>query len=260
MFRGSSDASPPSADELAALRPFLGLAREIKAEVDGLVADDGVGATELEAGLDALPAEARARVTREAFARLAPEQQWNVILAAFGDDEVKAHLAAEREALRVESARNVEARAVARAGRGALRLDTSALPAGHDLVLGLFRPVDVQAGLTRGIVSEVCARQLVLRTTEEPGWFQVLDDLFNPRHGYFVTADYDQDTWQRERLVGHQRVQVGSLVDDEGTARFEPALYPGGRLDVAVDGDVRTGTLLLGFATFGDEDVFTPPH
>jgi hypothetical protein len=257
-LRGSSDASTPSADELAALRPFLGLAREIKAEVDRLVADDGVTARELEAGLDALPAEARARVTREAFARLAPDQQWNVILAAFGDDEVKAHLAAEHEAHRAEAARNVVAKEVARAARATLRLDTSALPAGHDLVVGLFRPVDVHAGLTRGIVSEVCARQLVLRTTDEPGRFQVLDDLFNPRHGFFVSGAYDQTTWKRERLLGHQRVELGSMVDDAGTSRFELALYPGGRVDARVDGDVRLGTLLLGFATFGDEDVFTP--
>lgn len=252
--------SEGTAAELESLRPYLDLAREIRLEVDRLVGDDHIGAGELAAAIDALPAGERARVTLEAFAHLDAERQWEIIEATFGDHEVSAYLAEKREARRAEAGRDTEARAVARTARSQRRLDTGALPAGHQLSLGLFRSQDVQAGLDRGPASQVCARLLVLRTTYDLGHLQVMEDVFNPGHGLFVTADYDQAVWQRERLAGHQRIRVGSLVEDAGNSRLEPAVYPGGRVDVDVDGHIRSGTLLLGFATIGDEDVFTAPN
>ncbi len=247
------------AAELESLRPYLGLARELRDEVDALAAEAGAGGGALVAALDAVPQRERARIALEAFARLPDERQWEVVEAAFGDEEVRTHLATERAARRARAARSTEAHAVALAARAARRLATDDLPPGHELALGLFRAEDVHAGMARGPASQVCARLLVLRTTEERGRLQVLEDLFNPGRGLFVTADYDEDRWRAERLAGHVVVRVGALVHEDGEERFEAATYPGGRVDLDVDGDVRVGTLLLGFATFGDEDVFRAP-
>ena len=247
------------AAELESVRPYLPLAREIRTELDRLAVDDGIDGSSLAAAIAEVPSRERARIALATFARLPVERQWSVIEAAFGDAEVRTYLEEERAALRSEAARTAEARAVAHAARAARELTTDALPAGHDLALGLFRSDDVHAGMARGPASQVCARLLVLRTTEEPGRLQVLEDVFNPGRGLFVTADYDEAVWRRERLSGHTLVRVGSLVRRGDDEHLEPALYLGGRVDLAVESEIHVGTLLLGFATFGDEDVFSAP-
>jgi hypothetical protein len=89
-----------------------------------------------------------------------------------------------------------------------------------------------------------------------PGEFTVLEDVFNPLGGYFVTGDYDESTWRRDRLPGHAVVRPGSTVPDGGGTRLEPVLYRGGRVDVEVDGDLREGLLHLGYASLDAVDVF----
>jgi len=93
----------------------------------------------------------------------------------------------------------------------------------------------------------VCARELVVLALPGPE-VQVLDDVFNPRRGLFVTPDYDERTWADERLEGHARVRLGSI----GPDGFAGVLFPGGRVDTAE----RPGRLHLGFALIGDEDVY----
>lgn len=258
--RGEEKRGGGSAD-LEPLRPYLGLAREIQMQVERLAADDATSADELAAVIGALPDDQRAQVALAAFDRLLPDRQWEVVEAAFGDEQIRRYLTGEQEARRAIAARTGEARAAARRGRTERCLATDQLPLGHELSLGLFRPEDVHAGLTRGAASQVCARLLVLRTdAEADGPLQVLEDLFNPQHGLFVTADYDQSIWEKERLTGHAKVRVGSLVENDGDHRFEPLIYPGARVDIDVDNHIRVGTLLLGFAMVGDEDVFTAPN
>jgi hypothetical protein len=93
----------------------------------------------------------------------------------------------------------------------------------------------------------------VLRATDDPGVFGVVEDVFNPRGGYFVTAQYDEQTWRtNDRFEGHTVVRAGAI----NATGFEPVLYPGGRVDFETDGHAREGRLHLGFAMLGDYDLF----
>ena len=129
------------------------------------------------------------------------------------------------------------------------------LPEAEELTLGLFVPDSVRVAIARGRAAAGCARELVLRTTAEPGVLRVVQDLYDPQRGFFVTAEYDKATWTAERLDGHSRIRVGSLEQQGGV--LEPFLYPGGRVDVESAGRVREGRLHLGFALLGDEDLFS---
>jgi hypothetical protein len=136
------------------------------------------------------------------------------------------------------------------------RLDTIRVPIDGRLTLGLFREADVHAGMVRGPAAANCTRRLSLRSTEVPGTFQVIEDVFNPNGGYFVTATYDQTTWEVERLTAHALVRPGSIGVDGGAKRLDPVLHLGGRVDVEVDGDLREGLLHLGYARLDEVDVF----
>lgn len=253
--RRDGDAVERQAAELEQLRPYLGLAREIKAHVDQALDDEAPSAESIVAAIDAVPTEERRRLVREAFARLAPDQQWELLVAAFGDEEIRAHLAEERARRREWLERQAAAHAVVRDARVAGRLATTHLPPGTALVLGLFRPADARAAVRRGREASTCARRLELRATEVPGELQVLSDVFDPQRALFVTSDYDEATWRAERVESHARVRLGSLTG--GTApELEPWIYPGGRVDLVLDDEVRKGRLHLGFAVVGDEDVF----
>jgi hypothetical protein len=235
--------------------PYLALAREIHDEVARLVADDEVGVDALADAIGRFPDVARARLLAEAFGRLPVERQWAVIERAFGDEEIRHHLAAERAVRLAEARRSAAWAGLAGAAREAGRLDTAALPAGTPLTLGLFVERDVRAALARGAASGLCARQLGLRV-EAPGVLRVIDDVFNPRGGYFVTREYDEQTWRTlDRLPAHARVRVGSA-GGTGAAGFEPVLYPAARVDVELDGQISPGRLHLGFAMLGTRDVF----
>ncbi|MGI9029755.1 MAG: hypothetical protein ACR2HP_07185 [Ilumatobacteraceae bacterium] len=140
-------------------------------------------------------------------------------------------------------------------------VDTRLLPDGEHLTLGLFREEDVRLALPRGRSSSTCARRLVLRATADPGVLQVLEDVFNPAGGLFVTPDYDQRTWRDERLPPHSLARLGSVRGRD----FEPVIHPGGRVDVQdvqpVAGTLRPGRLHAGYATVGDDELFVdkPP-
>ena len=241
--------------ELEAARPFLDLARQIKEQVDLAAADATTDVASLVEAIDAAPRAERQQLARAVFDALAPDEQWAVLERAFGDEEIHAYLAAEHRARLDQLRRRAGWHAYVLASREARRLDVVALPAGVELTLGLFLRTDVDAAVARGSASAVCACQLVLRAGDEPGVLHVIEDLFNPRHGLFVTPDYDQSTWARDRLDDHARVRIGSAVDDPATT-LEPALYPRGRVDVERAGELRRGPLHLGFAVVGDEDVF----
>jgi hypothetical protein len=91
------------------------------------------------------------------------------------------------------------------------------------------------------------------------GEFQVIEDVFNPGGGYFVTAEYSEETWRTsDRLPGHAIVRVGSITEGAAAAgpSFEPIVYPGGRVDFEVSGQPTAGRLHLGFAMLGDVGIF----
>jgi hypothetical protein len=238
--------------ELEAARPFLPLAQEISANVAHLAADGSTTPELLDDVIAAIPQRERLEVARAVFDRLPAEQQWAVIERAFGDEEIRAALAAEHTA-RLDEVRRTEARRrLARAARAEHRLDVDGVPVGELLILGLFREADAAAALGRRPHSTAAARRVVLRRVDGPGSFAVVEDVFNPDRGYFVDAEYDQETWQSERLPSHAVVRPGS----ESPSGFEPVLYAGSRVDVASDSGCREGRLHLGYAMVGDADVF----
>ena len=242
-------------DEAEGLGQYLELAREIRREIERFTSDDSALADSLGSALDAIPRRERERLAQATFDRLGPDQQWQVIERVFDDAEVRA-LLETRRARRVAEAKAAEdRRAVVNTAVRADCLDLLTLPDGATLTLGLFRPRDVRAAIGRGQNSDVCARSLELRTTPTPGSFRVIDDVFNPRGGLFVSAEYDQALWRSERLVGHSTVRVGSLAG----ATLEPTLYLGGRVDVGTDGATMAGHLHLGFALIAGEVAFPGP-
>ena len=240
--------------EIQRLEPYLALAREIQLDVARVAADDSADAASLTEAIERIPREEREAVARSVFERLSPETQWSVLSRVFGDDELAACLQTERDRL-VEQHRHDGPRRVAEAARAEGRLDAAAVPAGETVTLGLFREADARAALPRGRRSTTCARELVLRG-ETGGGFRVIDDVFNPRGGYFVTLDYDEASWRDDRLPAHDIIGVGAITDTGGRATFDPALYPGGRVDFRRDEDLVPGRLHLGFVLLGDIDVF----
>jgi hypothetical protein len=243
------------AAEVEAVRPYLELAREIQREVERVALDDDADAASLVEAIAAVPQRERRRVALAVFDELPPERQWSVIERAFGDDEVRRYLADAREDRLAAVRRAAADLAVARAARSARRLDLTTLPAGIELTLGLFRAADVRGALDRGAASDVCARRIVVRTTDDPGRLHVIEDVFNPRRGLFVTPAYDESVWRSERLESHDVVRLGSIRPSAPPV-LEPVLYPGGRVDAEVGSDLREGVLHLGFVLVGEEDTF----
>jgi hypothetical protein len=243
------------------LRPYLELAREIKREVEALAAEVDVDGDRLDELISAVPQRERAKVLQAVFDRLDPERQWEIVERVFGDAEITTFLAEERAHRLATIERTTAIRSVVRAARAQQRLDVRDVPAGRRLELGLFRPSDVRAGISRGRRSDTCARLIVARTTADPGVVRVLDDVFNPRGGLFVTGDYDEAVWRRDVLASHAAVRFGSIVDEAGQQVLEPVLYPGARLDAAAGDEPVTGRLPLGFVVLDDEDLFAdvPP-
>ena len=243
--------------ELEAARPFLDLAKEIQADVARIAADDGATVDALASAMETIPQRERLAVVRAVFDRLSPREQWAVLARAFDDDDIRAALADERAARVEELERAGRREALARSVRAEHRLDTRDVPPQELLTLGLFRDADVRGALALGERSTTCARRLVLRHVGEDDTFQVIEDVFNPAGGYFVTAGYDRDTWMDDRLPLHARVRIGSICDAPDGRSFEPVLYIGGRVDVDVHGELREGRLHAGYVMVGDVDVST---
>ena len=266
MARRDKDADDLEAlaAEIETVRPYLDLAQEIRHAVELFATDDAAEVESLVAALDSIPARERGDVARSIFDRLSPDRQWAVIERAFGDDEIRDYLERDRSARLAELRSTARQQAIARQARVERRLDTGALPDAQEVTLGLFLPADVRAALDRGVASQVCARQIVLRATAVQGELQVIGDTFNPRRGLFVTAAYDQRVFATEQLMSHAVVRIGSLTETETETEtatgsgpaLEPVLYPGARVDVEVDGVPAEGRLHLGFVLIGDEDVY----
>ena len=241
-------------DVTEADEPVLRLAREIRTRAEQLVADD-LGDPETFAQLiSALPERERERMLLDAFQRLSPDTQWAIIEHAFGDDEIRAYLRSQRDVRLAQVTRGAARTAVVLAARLAGRLDTSTVELGDELTVGLFRESQARAAVARGRHAANCARRLVL-VHEGDATYRVVEDVFNPYSGYFVTREYDHQTWETERLEPHALVKVGSATTG-GTATFEPLLFEGGRFDVQVADTNRVGTLHVGFLLVGDMDVF----
>jgi hypothetical protein len=245
--------------------PVLGLAREIRRHAEHLVEDDLADPEAFARAIAALPVRERERLLMETFGRLSPDTQWAIIEHAFGDDEIRTYLQAERDRRLSSLARDAALSDVVVAARSAGRLRTESAPEGAELTVGLFRESQVRAALARGRHAANCARRIVARH-EGGGVFRVLDDVFNPYSGYFVTAEYDHRNWEHERLEPHVLVTFGSALSSasstvdggvgSSSTSFAPEIYRGGRFDVQVEGTVRPGTLHVGFLLLGDLDVF----
>jgi hypothetical protein len=243
--------------ELEESRPFLGLAREIHEEVSRLAEDPTADSDVLIEAIEQLPREARLRAAEAAFRSLPAEQQWEILIRLFDDDELREALGHERS-VRLAAARDATQRAaLVERFKEQHVLDTREVPVHERLTLGLFREADVQPALARGPASTACARRLVLRATGDGGVLQVMEDVFNPAGGLFVTVDYDERAWRDERLTPHALVRVGSAKEDGQRDRFDPVVYPGGRVDVELGGSVRRGRLHAGYALVGDRDLFS---
>ncbi len=241
--------------ELDESRPYLGLAREIHEEVERAVADPSTDLDELAEAIDRWPQDTRREAVTAAFRELPALEQWEILARLYDDDELRAFLDVEHERRLDEARRTLANASLAAAVREHRSLDTREVRAGADLTIGLFREADVRAAIAMGANATSCARRLVLRATDERGRLLVLEDVFNPARGLFVTPDYDEDVWRAERLAPHALVAAGALHDD---GSFEPVVYPGGRLDVDTTDGIRRGRLHAGFATVGDVELFVP--
>jgi hypothetical protein len=236
----------------------LELAREIQADVRRVAADPAAHLDLLDALIDAVSAGKRMELAQTIFEQLPVDQQWAVVERVYGDAEVRSYLEAHRASMLARAEGSASRLELAARARRERRLDTRDVELSEELTLGLFREHDVRAALARGHTSSTCARRLVLRAVGD-GRFQVLEDTFNPRGGYFVTGDYSEDTWRdHDRLEPHAVVRVGSITAESGSSSFEPVLYAAGRVDVEVGGKAARGRLHLGFAMLSELDVFRP--
>ena len=238
--------------------PLTDLAQEIRRAVDRFVDDDAADPASLAAALDALPRQELAAIARVAFDRLEPLQQWAVLERVLGDrGAVDALSTDQRDRLGSMRRAATAAHVVADVVDDDV-IDLSRLPAGIELVIGLFRPADVRAASGRGRLSDVCARQLVVLATSTPGTFRVVDDVFNPRGGLFVSAEYDMSVWSAERLDSNSSARLGSLAGADADS-LEPVLRRGARVDVVAGERTLPGRLRLGWAAIDDVDAFGGP-
>ena len=242
------------AAEIEEARPYLPLAREIHDEVHRALENGAADADTLADAVEAVPERERRAVALAVFHQLPAEQQWEILERAFAGDELRAALAGERALLLERHERRTRLAELAGPNGGAL--DTSALRDGARLVLGLFRERDVRDAIPLGPKSTACARRLVLQLAGTDGALRVIEDVFNPSGGYYVTEEYDVDNWSAERLPAHAIVRVGAITAEGGRSSFSPVLHLGARVDVECGGTPAAGRLHLGYAMVEDVDVF----
>jgi len=243
------------AAEIEEARPYLPLAREIHDEVERALEDGAAGADVLVDAVEAVPDRERRAVALAVFRQLPAEQQWMILERAFTDGELRDALAGERARVVERHARR--ARLAELTGPHGDALDTSALEDGDRLELGLFRERHVHDAIPLGSRSTACARRLVLSSIGADGALRVIEDVFNPSGGYYVTEEYDVDTWSDERLPANAIVRIGAISADVDGSSFSAVLHLGARVDVKSGGDpAAVGRLHLGYAMVGDVDVF----
>ena len=211
--------------ELDEIRPYLDVAREIHHEVARLAADPDASAEMIADVFERLPRQARIDAVAAAFGR-------PVRRPAVGHPQ--SSLRRRRPARRPRAGATRPHRrqpAAMRDGLPSSRASSLATPSTRvrwrrtsSSRSASFREVDVQSALAQGRSSSTCARRLVLRGTDDAGVLLVVEDVFNPARGLFVTADYDERTWRDERLSAHALVRLGSIRDgaDDGARRVRP--------------------------------------
>lgn len=240
-------------NELEAVEPYTGLAREIERAVAGIVLSETAQAHAIGEVFDAMLAEKRRRAAIAIFNTLPKENQWQIIADTFGDEEMKGILQSHHGSAKAE----LESRALAESMNQKAALETERIPAHSRLTLGLFMESEVQSALRRGQQAQHCARRLTLVVTEQAGVLSVVTDEFNPNKAYFLTSQYDHDVWRaQDMLPSHSLVRLGSIRNSGGSVSFDPIVYPGGRVDFEVDGQPINGKLHLGYAVLGGEDIF----
>ena len=96
---GQPDAIGPAGGEGADdLEPYLALAREIRRDVERIVADDDAAFASVAEVIDRYPTAERERVVRAVFDRLEPTDQWEILARTFDDAELRRFLADEHAA------------------------------------------------------------------------------------------------------------------------------------------------------------------
>jgi hypothetical protein len=262
VARPRPDADDDTQAEFNSVAPYLDLAREIRDVVAAFAIDDTADVDVFVEAIEGIPKRERAQIALTVFDQLPPDRRWSILERTFGDVELRQLLVGERQRVLDEIAQRDAIDTAVRVIRLDHRLDLSLLGDGVEVVLGLFRSAEVRAALDRGSESQVCAREVVVRTEGPAGQVRVIADVFNPRRGYFVTREYDEKVWESERLVSHSTVTLGSsAIERSGeNAAFEPVLYPGGRVDAVVGDDLKIGHLHLGFALLGNNDLFVAPR
>lgn len=214
------------------------------------------GSSTVVEAVEAIPRRERAAVARRIFEQLPPTERWNVVERVFEDTEVREAIAAERDLIRAVAVSALARRSVVTGVRVNRLIDTRDIAPDEEVMVGLFAASDVDVAVDRGHRSATCARRVVFRS-EGGGLLRVVTDVFNPRGGYFVRAEYDEQTWRTsDRLAPHSLVRLGSLTEDSDGPRFEPMLYPGARVDVEIAGRVVPGKLHMGYVMIGDDDLF----
>ena len=242
--------------ELGEARPYLDLAREIHAEIERIARDPGADTDALVDAVGAIPARERRAVALTVFQQLPQERQWEILERVVPDTELRDALeTVRRDLVERHQHRSLYITLVIDA-RAANALDTRGVPDGVPLALGLFRERDVRNAIDLGQRSTACARRLVLVPAGPRGALRVIEDVFNPAGGYFVTEEYDVDTWSADRLPAHAIVRVGAITTSAEGASFAPTLHLGARVDVERDGRPVEGRLHLGYVMVGDVDVF----
>ena len=197
QWRRAEDERAAGADREA---QHLALAGEIDAEVQRTAGDPDADLDDLARALDEWPADLRAAAVVDPFRQLPAAQRWDILAGLFDDDDLRVALVAEHERATADAARAQRvAGLLAGVGETGV-LDTSDVPRGGELTVGLFRAMDVRTALPVGPSSALCARRLALRATDDDGRLVVVDDVFNPGRGLFVTPEYDEAVWRDERL------------------------------------------------------------
>ena len=98
------------AEEIEELGPYVGLAREIRREVERLTADGSADLATLADAIGRFPEEERARLVHDVFDRLSPDVQWAVLAAcstASGSTHAYEGLYGLARAFRLAGARTV---------------------------------------------------------------------------------------------------------------------------------------------------------
>ena len=217
--------------QLAANQPYLGLARRSTPRSSGSPPIPWLISTSWPTDRP-WPREARHAAVTAAFRELPAGERWEILARLFDDDELRAALAVEHEA-----------RAVVRAGSPLRRaFDTRLLPAGEELVVGLFREVDVRAALARGSASTSSPAGSCCGPPTSPGGCSSSRTCSTRR---VACSSRPTTTSRRGARSAWPRTPPSPSARPPAAGR-QPVIYPGGRLDIETADGIRIGRLHIG--------------